>query len=118
MPPFWSSFCCQWTPETSWVLAHNIPRLLLKDKSFSQIPPLMLGKTGLVVSPLISLMEDQVAALNAQEAGPGSVGVVVGVTVMAAVSAVFNVTGLASRHLIGSPPHPRPGPAPPLTLAL
>ena len=64
--PFWSSFCCQWTPETSWVLAHNIPRLLLKDKSFSQIPPLMLGKTGLVVSPLISLMEDQVAALNAK----------------------------------------------------
>ena len=28
-----------------------------------QIPPLVLGKVGLVVSPLISLMEDQVAAL-------------------------------------------------------
>ena len=31
-----------------------------------QVPPLVLGGTGLVVSPLISLMEDQVAALVAQ----------------------------------------------------
>ena len=49
-------------PREDPVCAHAWPM----GAALLQVPPLVLDKVCVVISPLISLMEDQVAALNAR----------------------------------------------------